>query len=599
MAASVWDWSVTPLTNQNSDTNINWLEGTQLPSTVNDSSRAMMARIAELLKDLSAVSATAGTANAQTLTMASNYGALGDYKLAVFIATLGVTGTATLQVNGLAVKAWRKFTAAGITELETGDVVAGQRCICAFSDAPGGWILLNPGTAAINAAAITALLATAAFTEASQDATGAMLDTTLEYVDATPLLRRAGLTGDVTAPAGSNATTIAADAVTNAKLADMAAATLKGSVAGGDPADLTATQTTALLNVFTTALKGLVPASGAGAGLTYLSDDGVFKVVPGSGTPLTDGNKGDVTVTAAGATWTINAGVVTYAKLQDISATDRLLGRDTAAAGDTEELTVGGGIEFTGTGGIQSSAFTGDVTKALGGTALTIPNDTVTYAKLQNISTTKRVLGRDTAGAGDTEEVSATSFLDWIGTPAQGDIHYRNVANWVILSAGTAGEVLQTGGAAANPSWSKRHSKLNVDLTQVGNVGAGEDDLITYSLPANTLAAAGDGLRITAWGNLANNANVKTIKFYWGATVIVNEAAVANTAHGWRIEVLLFRRASNIQECSVRYEEDNVLVIDQFVAMTETDTAAITIKCTGTATTTNDIIQHGLSVELL
>ncbi|MGH2416317.1 MAG: hypothetical protein ACRDEA_22020, partial [Microcystaceae cyanobacterium] len=66
---------------------------------------------------------------------------------------------------------------------------------------------------------------------------------------------------------------------------------------------------------------------------------------------------------------------VTYAKIQDV-ATDRLLGRDTASSGVVEELTAGGGIEFTGTG-IQTSAFTGDVTKSAGGTAQTIANDAV------------------------------------------------------------------------------------------------------------------------------------------------------------------------------------------------------------------------------
>jgi len=45
--------------------------------------------------------------------------------------------------------------------------------------------------------------------EAAQDAVGAMLDASLTYVDATPLLQRAALTGDITAAAGSNATTLA------------------------------------------------------------------------------------------------------------------------------------------------------------------------------------------------------------------------------------------------------------------------------------------------------------------------------------------------------------------------------------------------------
>ena len=47
---------------------------------------------------------------------------------------------------------------------------------------------------------------------------------------------------------------------------------------------------------------------------------------------------------------------------------------------------------------------TGDVT-SVGDGATTIANDAVTYAKMQNISATDRILGRDTDGAGDTEEL--------------------------------------------------------------------------------------------------------------------------------------------------------------------------------------------------
>lgn len=54
---------------------------------------------------------------------------------------------------------------------------------------------------------------------------------------------------------------------------------------------------------------------------------------------LSDGDKGDITVSASGATWTIDNDVVTYAKMQNVSATDKLLGRSTAGAGDVEEIT--------------------------------------------------------------------------------------------------------------------------------------------------------------------------------------------------------------------------------------------------------------------
>lgn len=74
---------------------------------------------------------------------------------------------------------------------------------------------------------------------------------------------------------------------------------------------------------------------------------------------------------------------VTLAKIENIS-TDRLLGRDTAGSGVPEQLTVGGGVEFTGSGGIQRSAITGDVTASAGSNTTTIAASAVTGAKLES-----------------------------------------------------------------------------------------------------------------------------------------------------------------------------------------------------------------------
>lgn len=59
----------------------------------------------------------------------------------------------------------------------------------------------------------------------------------------------------------------------------------------------------------------------------------------GIGTGLDDGDYVDIVVSGSGAVWTIGAHVVTYGKIQNVSATSRVLGRISAGAGTVEELT--------------------------------------------------------------------------------------------------------------------------------------------------------------------------------------------------------------------------------------------------------------------
>ena len=86
----------------------------------------------------------------------------------------------------------------------------------------------------------------------------------------------------------------------------------------------------------------------------------------------------------------VSADAITYAKLQNASAANVLLGRSTSGSGDFEEVTL-----------------TGNVT--LAGNVTTIANDAVTFAKMANLSGSTTFIGRFTASAGDPEELSGAS----------------------------------------------------------------------------------------------------------------------------------------------------------------------------------------------
>lgn len=145
---------------------------------------------------------------------------------------------------------------------------------------------------------------------------------------------------------------------------------------------------------------------------------------------------------------------------------------------------------------------------------------------------------------------------------------------------------------------------LSVNTTSVGNVGAGTDDLMTYSLPANSLSASGKGVRITVWGRCANNANAKTVVLMFGATSVTIPVRTS-VDHAWRATCTVIRTGANTQLLTADVQGSTVNLttaadtgVSEYTP-TETDTAAIVIKCTGAGTSNNDIVQKGMIVEFL
>lgn len=129
------------------------------------------------------------------------------------------------------------------------------------------------------------------------------------------------------------------------------------------------------------------------------------------------------------------------------------------------------------------------------------------------------------------------------------------------------------------------------------SAGTSEETLATYSLPANALDVTGRRVRVCTSWHMATNGNNKTIKLYFGASVISSGTLTDSNVNGVAcLDVV--KSGSSTQIVTGTMQHDTTNITPYVNAGTDDDTAAIVIKMTGQdgSASANDIVMENFYV---
>ena len=162
----------------------------------------------------------------------------------------------------------------------------------------------------------------------------------------------------------------------------------------------------------------------------------------GGGGGISDGDKGDITVSASGATWTIDNDAVTFAKLQDITG-PVLVGRQASSAGSAEQIGLAAALTINGSKQLDlANAVVAAATTLTAGTGLTGGGDL----------TANRTFALDFATSGTTSSTKAVRADDSRLSDSRTPTAHTHALADIQQGGATSGQVLEWSGAVWAPA---------------------------------------------------------------------------------------------------------------------------------------------------
>lgn len=172
-------------------------------------------------------------------------------------------------------------------------------------------------------------------------------------------------------------------------------------------------------------------------------------------------------------------------------------------------------------------------------------------------------------------------------------VNNNNLSN-VRATAYTTGN----GGVAKvkdNRGYKTFEGQLFASTTDVGNVGTGEDVLITNTIPANTLFQIGDSIDFVMAFTFAANTNNKKVRIFLDNAAIYDSGTQAENGTELIVKGTITRTDTNAEDITITTNGSTTLMdadFGDFLTAARYWTNDAALKAYGTGTANNDVVQN-------
>lgn len=262
---------------------------------------------------------------------------------------------------------------------------------------------------------------------------------------------------------------------------------------------------------------------------------------------------------------------------------------------------------FAGTTGevIQSSGIVVDDSDNVTGVGTVDGRDIAADGTQLDTNTTKLAGIEANADVTDYINVSAalaapSADLVFNESAADRDQRWESTGNTSKFKFDAGNNVVQVAAGTAPTALANIGGRLHSDTVASPTTGTTKETLMSYTLPGNSLSAAGKAIRITFQFTTAANANSKTVTVEFGGQVLYTFTTSTSAASAFGTILVVQQTTGNQMYYTpgTGFETGGSIVLLDSLTLTETGNLAVELTGT-TATASGDATANHLLVEIV